>query len=212
MYHSTTGAIEAPATTQVTTEKSDQVATDGEFQVLDTFLYTTDSESMLVILCQRENQLFVTGTVDIKVDLTETDLATWNSIPIDLEMIHPRFEPCIMTKVGDSHASNIFVKRPGYVQELTCLGLNIALLPYLDAQLMLRDVEISETLKMWPHPNIATYYGVEVSNQIHWQNSVVGIFPRQLVTGLCFERYDCTLEELVDRKEHEGNRGHRSGN
>ncbi|KAF2823823.1 hypothetical protein CC86DRAFT_60371 [Ophiobolus disseminans] len=53
----------------------------------------------------------------------------------------------------------------------------------------LREIQICETLRQQPHPNICLYRGVTVGAE-------------GLVTGLVFDRYDATLFDLV----HEGRR------
>ncbi|KAE8152810.1 kinase-like protein [Aspergillus avenaceus] len=70
--------------------------------------------------------------------------------------------------------SAVFVKTP-------------SLLAYVDGNLekrISREVEICEILQKKPHPNIATYYGL---NESHGR-----------VSGLCFKRYTSTLLEAVN--------------
>ncbi|OJD28217.1 hypothetical protein ACJ73_00374 [Blastomyces percursus] len=49
---------------------------------------------------------------------------------------------------------------------------------------ILREVETCEVLRKHPHPNIASYYGCQVTNG--------------RVSGLCFKRYTSTLLEKVN--------------
>jgi len=198
-----TAAIKTPKTLNAEAPNASGALANCEFKVLDTFIHTIDDAAMRVVLCcNRNNQLCITGTPDLDEDPRKVDLATWDPTPIDVKIIHTNYTPCIMTKVDNAKVANLFVKRPDYVQLLTSIGLDIVMLPYLGAQIMSRDVEMNEMLKMWPHPNIATYLGVEVSNEIRFRDSVVGSSPHQLVTGLCFEQYECTLGDLVLRREH----------
>lgn len=58
---------------------------------------------------------------------------------------------------------------------------------YADSELeqrMLREIEVCETLRQSPHPNIATYKGYRSTNG--------------RVTGLCFEHHGLTLLETVN--------------
>lgn len=62
-----------------------------------------------------------------------------------------------------------------------------SLLAYIDGNLekqITREVETCELLRKNPHPNIATYYGYNVT--------------RGRVSGLCFRRYTSTLLEAVN--------------
>jgi hypothetical protein len=174
----------------------------AKFQVLGTFTHEVDGEPVLMILCQGNNKLCITGTTDLKCDVYNTDLGSWLPQQLNLEMIHPRYERETMTKVNTFTNHEMFIKRPNYIETLRDFNVDLDILDYLNADLMRREVDVCEEFKRNPHRNVATYYGVEASTKLSIKDATVGFFPYELVSGLCFEYYPCTLHDQVMRKQH----------
>ncbi|KAF2630405.1 hypothetical protein BU25DRAFT_387585 [Macroventuria anomochaeta] len=57
------------------------------------------------------------------------------------------------------------------------------------SQITAHEASICDRLGSQPHPNIAEYLGVQVSDKLN------------CAVGLVFKRYDCTLRELVTRRQ-----------
>jgi hypothetical protein len=64
------------------------------------------------------------------------------------------------------------------------------------------EVRVCEILKQNPHPNTAVYYGVCTDTSVRWRDlGTIQKFEAERVVGVCFKRYDGTLQDDVDRKQ-----------
>lgn len=72
-----------------------------------------------------------------------------------------------------------------YLKEVNLLKLGVRLFAGApSADITLREIMVCEMLRKNPHPSLCAYRGVVVNAQ-------------GLASGLVFERYDCTLMQLV---------------
>jgi len=103
----------------------------------------------------------------------------WDIPPlvIDFKRIYPPYIPSIMTVATREDAS--------YLKEVNLLKLGVRLFAGApSADITLREIMVCEMLRKNPHPSLCAYRGVVVNAQ-------------GLASGLVFERYDCTLMQLV---------------
>jgi len=107
---------------------------------------------------------------------TEIDLATLELHRIPTSDIWPCF-PQHLTPAPQPLPTDVFVKRS------SLLHYGDSLASTSTSKLVLQEAQICEFLTQFPHPNIARYLGCEVENG--------------LITGLCFEKYGCTLYEKI---------------
>ncbi|KAI9653872.1 MAG: hypothetical protein M1821_006903 [Bathelium mastoideum] len=110
----------------------------------------------------------------------EIDPSALNCIPIRTSQIWPEF-PTNFTRAPEPLLQHHYVKRP-------------SLLDYGDTKasteistLVLHEAQICETLKRFPHRNIAEYFGCVVDSD--------------RITGLCFLRYGPDLARIVKASE-----------
>ena len=82
-----------------------------------------------------------------------------------------------ITEVMTPLPSNIFVKTPDYLSELSKPDLTNA------------EINILELLSKTPHPNICKYYGC--------------IRDGAYITGICLQKLECTLAELIQGRDNQ---------
>ncbi|KAF2659039.1 kinase-like protein [Lophiostoma macrostomum CBS 122681] len=82
----------------------------------------------------------------------------------------------------------MYIKRPNYLRSARWLGCLSGIVDgNTIAKLSMREIRVCELLKDNPHPNVAVYYGVCTDTA--------------RVVGLCFKKYDGTLQDVVDRDQ-----------
>jgi Protein kinase domain len=111
-------------------------------------------------------------------DVTAESLT--NDIRIPVEAYNPLF-PSELTRAPDPLPINSFIKKPQLISyDRICLGSQ----PTLIAESLLEEATVCELLIKHRHPNIAAYFGCQVSDG--------------RIIGLCFARYQRTLMQEVN--------------
>lgn len=121
----------------------------------------------------KENDIIYIGTYPHrKFDISELDTLTGDAV-IPEEVYGAWHDG--LTEVPDPPPSDAYMKKPALVS-YTRGSSSIA-------EGVLAEAEILETLKKYPHPNIAVYYGC--------------VREGDLITALCYKRYEYTISEAV---------------
>ena len=105
--------------------------------------------------------------------MSSIDVSQLNPIPIPIDHIQP-FYSAELTRAPTPLPDNTFVKVPSLLDS----GPHVEHPP---SSLVLAEVRICETLKQYPHSNIAEYIGC--------------VTQLNRITGLCFTRYEKTLAD-----------------
>ncbi|KKY27753.1 putative serine threonine-protein kinase [Diplodia seriata] len=109
-------------------------------------------------------------------------------IPVPPSLIHPPFDSTAFTRAPTPIPDNWYVKRARTLFEYSPeKGIDVDV-----ADVVQSEAKVCEVIKAaGPHPNVATYYGCEVSQ-------ADGQGDELYITGLCFRKYRMTLEERLD--------------
>jgi serine/threonine protein kinase len=109
---------------------------------------------------------------------SKVDLSELNPVAIPASNVWPPFEKRF-SRAPEPLPSNCFVKRPSLLH----YGDTVATTEIKN--LLLKEAQVCETLRVNPHPNIAKYIGCVVENS--------------RIVGLCFVKYGMNLSERVRR-------------
>jgi hypothetical protein len=173
------------------------------YEVLDAARGDLDGQPVVIVLAYSNNKLWITGSLDANIDPYQADLTSWNPLELDLETIHSRYIPAAMTQIIDFDNPNLYLKSPDYLGIVKRMNFDVDLLKYhLAEMIMTREIQTCEILKRYPHPNVATYYGVDANYKCQVVDDITMTLPRRLVFALGFERYDCSLHDLFHNHEH----------
>jgi serine/threonine protein kinase len=180
------------------------MASETEYQTLNYQLIDMGKNKLRVVLCHKNNILYVAGTSDIQVDPRKVDPSTFTTLPprqLDLANFHPLFTD-LMTKASrsDIFDAKHYVKRPSYLKSLSYVTLDELFGFDKVAQVTRREITTCECLKRNPHLNVAKYIGVETNREISVpgvDTGTIQVFPGEVVTGLVFERYETDLAKII---------------
>ncbi|KAF1994205.1 hypothetical protein P154DRAFT_567497 [Amniculicola lignicola CBS 123094] len=177
------------------------MAAANKMHILDTI----EVGCMYVALCLQDDTLFVAGTTKIANNV-HSDPSSWMACPprvLNLANIYPTYADSMTKCTADG--PDIYMKRPNYLsiaQVVQPFHLSI-LLPSYPKNLINREVQRCEAMRKNPHPNVAVYHGVDTAQELTFHgHKLAQTFQKEVVTGLCFKKYDSTLQDLVDNKEH----------
>ncbi|KAI0410603.1 serine/threonine kinase [Xylaria grammica] len=136
----------------------------------DDFIF---DHTKVIVRRKVDNQYFY-GRIQERVPSSAIDIDKIKLVEIPTDDVWPVFDPKF-TRAPQSPSSGVYVKRP------SILAYGDIPDSYKLSDQVLSEVEVCETLRKNPHPNIVQYLGCNVEDD--------------RITGLCLAKYDITLSD-----------------
>jgi serine/threonine protein kinase len=123
---------------------------------------------------------------------------------IDVVNIFPEYTSqfALYCKSGNTQRE-AYVKRTKILDLFTASGMSVLKTPHA-SQITAHEASICARLSFHEHSNIAEFLGVQISNVLEFDYHGAPIhvsLPGKYITGLVFTKYDCTLHDLVIRRQ-----------
>ena len=131
-----------------------------------------------IVILQQNDQICIArynGRSASKTDINTEELE--DVVELDKTAFRPRYlEHFTRAEPNNQH----YIKRPDLVSYYPITSTNKTMI----ANQVLQEVQVYEIFKPQPHPNIAEYYGCEVTNG--------------KISGICFKRYTQSLQQRLN--------------
>ncbi|KAF2128405.1 hypothetical protein P153DRAFT_386527 [Dothidotthia symphoricarpi CBS 119687] len=184
-------------------------------QILEHIIVDRPADPETLVLAHKDAKLYVAshkGSLS-KSAVETANPSTWldpaTCVPpqeVCLQNIYPAHQALFTRYVypGDMEmTADVYVKRVNVLDIVYHHGMSSLTKPRT-SQLVVREAFVCELLRRNPHRNIAVYKGVLTGMQLtyFYRGLPVQIpMPTERVLGLVFQRYDCTLYDLVMRRQ-----------
>lgn len=182
-------------------------------QVVAWHLVELKTKKVMTALCHKDSALYVTcHDCDLPPDASQlTESSTVAEIEsvlrldsVDLTNIYPAYTAqfALYCKKPGKAKPDVFIKHIQII-DLVEKGMS-KIQTSRPAETIAHEAGICEWLAQRPHPNITEYLGVQVRDKISfpYQDRLIDVpLPRNSVLGLTFKRYDCTLDDVVMRRQ-----------
>ena len=180
-------------------------------QVVDWQVVEFKSGKGLSVLALKNSKLYVAAYLDDRSQRTDkyTDAPLEPTIVqhpqvIELAHIFPEYTSQFALYCENSQSQReIYIKKRNIMDLFIANGMPALQTPRA-SQITEHEATICDRLSFHQHPNIAEFLGVQVSNVLdfdsHGMDAHVPLGTNR-ITGLVFTKYDCTLHELITRRQ-----------
>lgn len=165
-------------------------------QVVDHRFVELKSGIKTIALCHKNSTLYVASyEQDFKTD--------GRIVSVDLTNIYPNFRAQFALYREKGPKEDVYVKRTQILELVDAKGRS-AIQAMSPGLITTHEASICDRLSFEAHPNIVEYLGVQVSDELDFDLEGAKIqvpLANKSVIGLVFKKYDCTLDELVIRRQ-----------
>ncbi|KAJ4379158.1 hypothetical protein N0V86_005201 [Didymella sp. IMI 355093] len=166
-------------------------------QVIDWCVNELKSGNTTIALCHRDSALYVVSYKQSCPDEMHID-------SVDLTTVFPSYKAqfALYHLKHSEEKELVSVKRTQILDLVAAAKDPIAAQSTSPSVITNHEASICNRLSSKPHPNVVQFVGVQVSVELTFDHKGAKIqvpLPETSVTGLVFEKYDCTLDELVIR-------------
>ncbi|KAH6622163.1 hypothetical protein C7974DRAFT_397782 [Boeremia exigua] len=180
-------------------------------QVVDWRILELPTSNTIIALCHKDSVLYITA-YDAKSPPNTNQLTKFSSAvnemrmdSVDLANIYPRYTAqfALYCKKDGATAKDVYIKHTRALDVIAAYGMS-AVQTSRASQITAHEASICDRLGLQPHANIAQYLGVQVRDELDFEykgGKIAVPLAQNSVVGLVFKKYDCTLHEMVIRRQ-----------